>query len=94
LAVRARAQMLIAESFLRSTAPEDLPCVRSHIENALVRAESACAKAEWWVLGEKAAMLLAMTRRVCGDVEGSQLAAESALKYRKAVEKAQHSLLI
>jgi hypothetical protein len=85
LELRARANLLLADSYLRATAPHHMPSVRVEIEHALTRAVACCDAADWWTRGEEAATLLAMTRRATGDDEGCELAAQKALAFARAM---------
>lgn len=92
LELAARAHLLLAESYLRCTLPADLPMFRPEIEHSLARAAEACRKAEWWPMGRKVAALLAMSRRVVGDVQGCDEAARAALAFDGCMKRS-HQLV-
>ena len=94
LALRARAHLLLADTYLRATAPQHLPAVRQQVEQSLTRAVSCCDAAEWWSKGEEAATLLALTRHTCGDVEGRDLAAQKAASFREARRDAAAGIVV
>lgn len=77
----ARAHLLLAESYLRCTLPNDLVTFRPELEHSLARAVEACRKAEWWPMGRKAAALLSMSRKVYGEERGCDEAARAALAF-------------
>eukprot|EP00892_Ulva_mutabilis_P000945 jgi/Ulvmu1/10851/UM007_0025.1 len=90
----ARAHLLLAESYLRTTLPDDLPLFRPELEHSLSRAAEACRKAEWWPMGRKVAALLAMARRVLGDITGCDEAARAALAFDGAMERSRQVVLV
>ena len=94
LALVARAHVLLAETYLRTLTGAQLPPFRPDIEHSLAKAVTSCSRAEWWPQGRKAATLLAMARRVCGDELGCQEAAHVALEFEACMEQVRAGALI
>lgn len=94
LAVIARAHVLLAESYLRTLTGAQLPRFRPDIEHSLAKAVTSCSRVEWWPQGRKAATLLAMARRVCGDEDGCQEAATVALEFEACMQQVRASAVV
>jgi hypothetical protein len=94
LGLIARAHVLLAESYLRTLTGAQLPPFRPDIEHSLAKAVTSCSRAEWWPQGRKAATLLAMARRVCGDEDGCQEAAKVALEFEECMQQTRSSAVV
>jgi hypothetical protein len=84
----------MADTYLRSTLPEQLHEVKEATESHLLAAIAACQLSGWWTKELQAVSLLAMSRRAWGDVEGSTSAAASALALDRKITDAQQSCFV
>lgn len=94
LDLQARAHLLMAETFLRSTLPEQLHEVKDAVESHLLASIAACQMSGWWTKEVQVVSLLAMSRRVWGDSEGSLEMAGSALELEQKIASAQQSCFV
>lgn len=79
LALRAEAHLLLADATLRCSSPPELAARRASVERHLAEAQRCATAAEWWSEAERAAVLLALVRRVCGDGPGCGASSRAAL---------------
>ena len=92
--LQARAHLIIAESYLRANTASNLANLKVPLELSLQAAMRACEASCWDSRRQHAASLLAMARRVWGDLAGSQEAAAVAVAMQESINMAAASLVI